>query len=273
MRRLILLALLVFSITGAQDADAECLWLGGVWVCEGEIEVPGEPGEGGSDDGAPNGIWVTYPVVSTGPDGAPCIGTSGEWAADEDEADAIRLAQGREFFFIYERDAADGPIANCPDAGPGAPGVPPQTLRARVQTLLPDFDPWIAPGWGLTGQRAYLETRGTLRFGPQTLTLDFEVLTLDIEIDASSRFTVDWGEGTVTGPIEDVGAPWPHGTISHVYTHTGIYDVVITQTWTVRYRPATAPPAPPSPWSELTVDLTRTIEDFDVDQVQPVRRR
>jgi hypothetical protein len=245
-------------------------------VCRDEVEVPGDPGEpgdGGAGDDAPNGIWVTYPVVSTGPDGAPCIGTSGEWAADEDEADAIRLAQGREFFFIYERDAADGPIANCPDAGPGAPGVPPQTLRARVQTLLPDFDPWIAPGWGLTGQRAYLETRGTLRFGPQTLTLDFEVLTLDIEIDASSRFTVDWGEGTVTGPIEDVGAPWPHGAISHVYTHTGIYDVVITQTWTVRYRPATAPPAPPSPWSELTVDLTRTIEDFDVDQVQPVRRR
>ncbi|MBW3665414.1 MAG: hypothetical protein KY469_20155, partial [Actinobacteria bacterium] len=75
------------------------------------------------------------------------------------------------------------------------------------------------------------------------------------------------------GPVDDVGAPWPHGTLSHVYTHTGVYDVVVTQTWTVRYRPAATPPAPPEPWSQLTVDLTRTIEDFDVDQVQPVRRR
>ncbi|MBW3663464.1 MAG: hypothetical protein KY469_10225, partial [Actinobacteria bacterium] len=122
-----LLPFLWSSPAGGQVADGDCDLdpIIGQIVCEGEMEVPGEPGEPGdgeSGGNAPNGIWVFYPVVSTGPDGAPCIGTSGEWAADEVEADAIRLARGREFFFAYERDAADGPIANCPDAGPGAPG-------------------------------------------------------------------------------------------------------------------------------------------------------
>ncbi|MBW3662628.1 MAG: hypothetical protein KY469_05960, partial [Actinobacteria bacterium] len=126
MRRLLVVAAVVVLITPSpargQVLPPGCNIIDADVVCDGEMEVPGKPGSGGSDGDAPNGVWVSYPVVSTGPDGAPCIGTSGEWAADEVEADAIRLARGREFFFAYERDAADGPIANCPDAGPGAPG-------------------------------------------------------------------------------------------------------------------------------------------------------
>jgi hypothetical protein len=31
------------------------------------------------------------------------------------------------------------------------------------------------------------------------------------------------------------GGPYPDGPINHVWTHTGAYDVTVTDTWTVDY--------------------------------------
>ena len=63
-------------------------------------------------------------------------------------------------------------------------------------TPLPRPEPYIAPGRAITGMFAYLETNGTTThtytepdtpFGP-------------LEVVATGRYYVDWGDGTQPGP-------------------------------------------------------------------------
>ena len=119
--------------------------------------------------------------------------------------------------------------------------------------------PAIAPGRAITGKPAYLETKGQVR---HTYTNDTTFGPLAIH--AKGSYTVDWGDGVVTGPYESEGAPWPSGQITHEYLHVGAYDVVVTERWTAT-------------WSLngksgvlRTLQTSGRIDDFAVEQIQAV---
>jgi hypothetical protein len=178
------------------------------------------------------------------------------------------------YVFDDERDYCDygsasvtcfGPRPEPGEPGPRrvAPPVTPEDIveRTLVNAKLPSPRPNIDPGYAVTGMRAYLETgdRRTHRFDAIPTVLG------PLQITATSTYTVDWGDGTVTGPHQTTGGKYPDGTISHVYTDTGTVDVTVSQTWTARWWLA---------GRSGTVGGLRssgTIEDFAVQEVQAVR--
>jgi hypothetical protein len=135
--------------------------------------------------------------------------------------------------------------------------------RVVGEDLLPRPRPAIAPGFMITGKRAYLEANAPLsdRFSHPT---PLGLLT----IEATGLIYVDWGDGTAReGPYNTAGGPWPDGTITHVFTRAGRYDVVVTERWHATWQLGERR-------GEL-VDLATEgrIEDFEVRQLQAVRRR
>ncbi len=152
------------------------------------------------------------------------------------------------------------PKADAPGASPAATAAEYWSLRLRDALAKPR--PAIAPGYMLAGKTAYLETNTKLtdRFlhatplGP-------------LVIDAVGELHVDWGDGTRSGPLKDVGRPWPHGTITHSWTHTGRYDIVVTERWTATWRLGGSTGTLPGLVTEGRLD------DFEVRQLQAVRNR
>ncbi len=134
-------------------------------------------------------------------------------------------------------------------------------MRYWEEVPLPRPRPHIAPGWGITGKLAYLETNGELRqvytnatpFGP-------------LEIVATGRYVIDWGDGETSGPFGFEGRPWPDGQITHEYVWTGHYDIVVTQRWTATWSLG----GESGTLRELRT--TGRIDDFEVRQVQAVIR-
>jgi hypothetical protein len=112
------------------------------------------------------------------------------------------------------------------------------------------------------GLRSYLETgavtshtmNGTTPFGP-------------LELTAESTYTVDWGDGTVTGPHTDPGGPYPDGRITHTYQRSGTYDIVVTQTWTATWTIGEFGGTLPAR------SATFTLPEYPARQVQAVRTR
>lgn len=126
---------------------------------------------------------------------------------------------------------------------------------------LPDPKPFIAPGWAITGKFAYLETRGERQ---HTYTRDTPFGPL--ELVATGRYHVDWGDGTTSGPYDVEGRPWPDGQITHTYIDVGTYDVVVTERWSSTWRIG-------DDGGTLTGLRTEgRIEDFRVEQIQAVVR-
>ena len=136
-------------------------------------------------------------------------------------------------------------------------------VRFWVDIPLPRPEPQIQPGRAITGKFAYLETRATTShtftqndtpFGP-------------LQIVATGRYYVDWGDGTTTGPHPDEGTPWPNGRITHEYLRVGKYDVVVTERWTATWHFG----AESGTLTELRT--TGRIDDFPVEQIQVIRYR
>jgi hypothetical protein len=125
---------------------------------------------------------------------------------------------------------------------------------------LPEPRPYIAPGWGITGWWAYLETGGQTTFTHTTHDTPFGPL----EIVATGRYEVDWGDGVTSGPHHSEGRPWPDGEIRHIYTHVGAYDVVVTERWTATWRFGTRS------GTLRQLQTTGRIDDFEVRQIQAV---
>lgn len=157
-----------------------------------------------------------------------------------------------------------GPIRasypRCP-ARPAAPVVDPRTFAVQgwEEVNLPTPQPYIAPGWAITGKLAYLETRGRLH---HTFTKDTPVGPL--EIDSVGSYYVDWGDGEKTGPYTQEGGPWPDGQITHDYIDVGTYDVVVTEQWSANWRIGSA-------GGTLTGQRTMgRIDGFRVEQIQAV---
>jgi hypothetical protein len=127
---------------------------------------------------------------------------------------------------------------------------------------LPKPQPRIAPGYAITGKRAYLETNGVLA---QPFSRETPLGTLTLE--AKGTYTVDWGDGTTTGPHDLEGAAWPDGGISHVYAHRGTVTVTVTEAWEATWRLA-------GQSGTLTgLSTNAAITDFPIQEVQAVRTR
>jgi hypothetical protein len=124
---------------------------------------------------------------------------------------------------------------------------------------LPEPKPYVAPGWAITGKEAYLETRGERG---KTYTSDTPFGPL--ELVASGRYSVDWGDGTRSGPFDFEGQPWPDGRITHTYIDVGTYTIKLREDWSATWRIGGAN----GTLSGLRTDAS--IDNFRVEQIQVV---
>jgi hypothetical protein len=184
------------TATLAQASGGECKGTrsGSGYLCPwGFVErVEGEtPRSGPSGTPAASRPRVVYADTrSVGPDGEPCLRRT-----------AIPLPEGTSLGPGTDFGDIGGSLLNPLSACPPEPGeeavIDPRVLAQQgwEEVLLPKPQPYIAPGWAITGKYAYLETRGELRdvfrkatpIGP-------------LEITSTGRYYVDWGDGERTGP-------------------------------------------------------------------------
>jgi len=200
---------------------------------------------------------VSVPSLSVDGSGQACIGTTMRTFPDQASAAAADAAQEQNWLALI----AVG-YTLCP--GVVAPATNPAALALQFwgEVPLPVPAPHIAPGRAITGLPAYLETGGTTA-------KDFSRDTPlgPIGIGAHGQFFVDWGDGTRDGPFDTVGAAWPNGTITHTYTDTGAYDVVVTERWTATWQLA----GRGGPLGGL--QTVGRITQFPVTEVQAVRNK
>jgi len=196
---------------------------------------------------------VSFPSVVAAPDGTPCLVSENLTYPAPAPASAKATAQD-------EWRAYSARYPACPGAAVASRSPTLLALDAWRRVKLPYPKPWIAPGWGLTGKLAYLETNGQ-----RALVHREDTIAGPLEIVASGRYSVDWGDDTgTTGPYDVEGGPWPDGTINHHYKDVGLYDVVVTERWTATWRLGDES-------GVLTGLFTQArIDDFRVEQIQVV---
>ena len=168
-----------------------------------------------------------------------------------------------------ERVTCYGPEPDRPEGRPRPeappPPISPQEIvqRTIVNVRLPEPDPKVDPGYAVTGLRSYLETGNatTHSFEPISTVLG------PLSITATSTYSVDWGDGTTTGPHASNGGPYPDGDITHIYERTAVVDITVTQNWTATWSLA---------GQSGTISGLRssgTLDNFAVREVQATRRR
>ncbi len=195
--------------------------------------------------------------MAEGPNGEPCTTTAYQEVPIGADSGPDRVL--RDVFLVHYS------YPHCPTEAGVPPVETPSSFAAHYwqDVPLPEPSPQIQPGRAITGKFAYLETRGSTShtfaendtpFGP-------------LEIEATGKYYVDWGDGTTTGPHPDEGAPWPDGRITHEYLRVGKYDVVVTERWTATWHFG----AESGTLNELRT--TGRIDDFPVEQIQAVRYR
>lgn len=169
-------------------------------------------------------------VVSVGADagGGPCFAT--EFTAFDD-VQAAENSNRQAAIWIENLG-----YGACP-AVPGAPAVvlpSPETVALAFwrQADLPAPAPYVAPGYAVTGMRAYLESRAQAEAA-----FVYETVLGPLTIDArSGGLWVDWGDGAGwEGPHQSLGGPWPDGDISHLYGDKGEVTITVTQEWTATW--------------------------------------
>jgi hypothetical protein len=227
---------------------------------------------------APPGVYYAY-RVETGPDGRPCWRGSaadapnGDGGGAQQRADRDYLAQshGAALPPCPGQDVAGAPTASDIGAQPAGPAAaapgsarPPTTTDADVSHALGSPQPRIEPGRAIAGKTAYLEIDGTAR---RSFTIADRTGGPDVHVDATPRYRVDWGDGTVV-ETSSGGGPWPNGDVTHTYQRAGHYDVVVTAEWTGRWATAGGD------GGDLDgITTAGRITGFPVTEVQPVRER
>lgn len=88
-----------------------------------------------------------------------------------------------------------------------------------------------------------------------------------LSITATSSYTVNWGDGTTTGPHSTSGGNYPDGDITHVYRDAETVDITVTQSWTAQWSLAGQ--------SGTITGLSSSgdLPNFVVREVQAVRNR
>jgi hypothetical protein len=179
--------------------------------------------------------YVAYDSLVTGPDGSPCVTTAWrpEGGISSNEAPS-HVPEGGPTVGTEDNSNLYYTYAPCPDQPAPPPGAQesPESIAARYwETIpLPRPDPYIAPGWAITGKLAYLETNGELSH-----TYTNNTVSGPLEIHAVGSYYVDWGDGESSGPYTREGRPWPDGEITHEYVWAKHYDIVLTERWTATW--------------------------------------
>ncbi|MFP5319205.1 MAG: hypothetical protein ACLGI2_13065, partial [Acidimicrobiia bacterium] len=199
--------------------------------------------------------YVPYEALGTGPDGRSCLTTGWRPVTDPSVPDGV--------YQVSDLDTNNFlALMNAPPC-PERPGeaISPRTIAVRhwEEIPLPKPNPRIAPGWGITGKLAYLETNGTT-----TYTHTSPTPLGELRIVARGRYEVAWGDGEESGPYSREGGPWPDGTITHDYLWAGTYDVEVTERWTATWQIGSARGV----LHEL--ETSGRIDDFVVREIQAV---
>jgi hypothetical protein len=157
---------------------------------------------------------------------------------------------------------AQGGTALCPAGIPAAPAPTPDLLAQDFWDvrILPVPKPTMSPNYAVTGKAVYLQIDGERAkrfevpdpFGPP------------IAIEATSRYVVDWGDGTVETTTSSGGA-WPDGDVTHVYTTSAESRTIrVAQQWSATWQAG--------PQQGVLTNLqTAGALTFRVTQVQAVR--
>lgn len=160
--------------------------------------------------------------------------------------------------------ANDGVRAECPAAPPA--DRPPERVADDVARqfwdvrVLPEPGLRVVPDYAVTGKPVYLEI-----VGPKQQHFDVDnPLGQDVVITASSRYLIDWGDGS-TDETASQGGSWPHGDVTHAYTKvaSGV-TITVTQLWSARWSTGNAA-------GELTDLRTTSSIVLPVTQLQAVR--
>lgn len=230
---------------------------GGILITDTSPGSPGQPaGSAPPKQGSP--VYAYWAIVYT-PDG---FCRERRFTTDQAEADAYN--------YVYELRVAEANeltrLESCPaDTSAAAPPTPGELARDFWDVrLLPSPTVKTVPDYAIVGKRVYLQI-----VGPPTTAFDVpNPIGADIDIQATSRYAVDWGDGTPPTTTTSQGGPWPDGDLTHVYdtAHSAV-TIRVTQQWSATWTAG--------PGTAGTLDDLRTVGELTirVDQLQPVRNK
>jgi hypothetical protein len=202
----------------------------------GEPETPVAQPAAGSEWPPPGLTLITYPTFGVDEDGSSCrrMITRAVPSGQTGIADEMTTWYWME---VANLPPELQPTGDCP---PGSgPELDAREAQQAMVTLLRQRLPRpqlrIAPGFGLTGMPAYLETGRGLAVASEPLQVELSTGPVNARFRGQGAYTVDWGDGTITGPHRVVGSPWPDGTITHTYVDEGSYEVRVSDRWSVTF--------------------------------------
>jgi hypothetical protein len=121
----------------------------------------------------------------------------------------------------------------------------------------------VTPDYAITGKTVYLRIGGAP-------TATFHVdnpLGPAVDIAATSRYIVDWGDGSAPTTTASQGGPWPDGDVTHVYDRAAsTVTITVTQAWSATW---TAGPGEGGALDNLRTGGSLSLR---VEQLQAVRR-
>lgn len=262
-RRLISIASFLLVAVSATAPQAVAVPLadnygsGGIAITD--VDPGGPSGNSSGGGGSPGERWYAYRSVAVGPDG---LCWESHVTNDPEEAAAYNSV------YSPEAVAGDGlaSLPQCPsDSGAPAPPTPEQLARdfwATRQLPTPTLD--VTPDYAVSGKRVYLQITGARA---TTFHVDNPIGPA-VDINATSRYVVDWGDGTPPTTTTSQGGPWPDGDVTHVYDRAATSVTIrVTQQWSATWTAATGPGGT---LDDLRTGSTLTLR---VEQVQPVRNR
>jgi hypothetical protein len=273
---LIVVALMPVLPVPAVADEARCAGgnFGGSVVCE--ITTPPDEGDSsappvaqptsGSEWPPPGLVLITYPTFGVDEGGNACrrMITRAVPAGQTAIADEMRTWYWME---VGNLPPELQPTGDCPPGS--APELDAREAQQAMVTLLRQRLPRpqlrIAPGFGLTGMPAYLETGRGLSVASEPLRVDLSTGPVSARFRGQAAYTVDWGDGTVTGPHREVGAPWPDGTVTHTYVDEGSFEVRVSDRWSVTFT------VDGLPAQTVGLDLTGDALRFEVRERRSVR--
>lgn len=223
---------------------------------------------------------TSYRVGATDADGNPCLGWGSRPVTNDEEERRVQREQNEQLErWYHDNDLMD---RNIEDRGGGLPGLidgrfdlvhtpgdvgdcvfPPGFIDALYATIVHTLDtpqPYVAPGYAITGLPAYLEVGAPTSFD-QTLS----ALGIAVRVWGEADYHVDWGDGRQVLYERDNGAPYPHGNLRHTYAEVADpRTITVTGIWTLNWS------ARGQTVSGIRLELTETY-DLPVRQLQAVR--
>src|SRR5688572_13796794 len=172
-------------------------------------QTPGAPSTGGVGTAQPDHpVYAYWAMVYT----AEGFCRERRFTTDEAVADAYN--------YVYELRVAEANeltrLGDCPKDVTTAPMPPSPGELAREfwdVRRLPSPNLKVVPGYAIVGKRVYLQL-----VGPARTTFDVaNPIGTNIAIEATSRYVVDWGDGSPPVTTTNQGGPWPDGDVTHVY--------------------------------------------------------